>query len=73
MTTIREHNRGRYDGFRRKADYIVGITLDGEFLCADCVGDQDVDAPNLGYGPNPVLSVQMEGEETCGRCLQVVT
>ena len=68
MTTIAEHNRGRWNGLFMKSDYIVGITLNGGFYCADCVAEQDVDAPNEGYGPNPVFVVDEYHELVCDTC-----
>lgn len=69
MTTIAEHNRSRSNGITVKADYIVGITLDGSYYCADCVADHDADAPNEGYGPNPVFATD-EHDFTCDKCFK---
>ena len=69
MTTIREHNATRYGRYGVKSDYIVGITLDGAFYCADCVEDHDAYAPNEGYGPNPVFADD-EHDFTCDDCFR---
>ena len=69
MITIREHNRPRWDGLTRKADYIMGVTLDGGFLCAECVGNTPAESAPGPYGPNPVFSSDDYSGMTCESCL----
>lgn len=69
MVTIKEHNRPRWDGIRRQADYIVGVTLDGGFLCAECVGNTPADGEPGPYGPNPVFSSDDYSGMVCESCL----
>ena len=72
MVTIREHNRGLWDGIRRQADYIMGVTIDGGFYCADCVGNIPADcADGLPgpYGPRPVFSSDDYSGLFCEKCL----
>ena len=69
MITIREHNRPRWDGIRRQADYIMGVTLDGGFLCAECVGNTPADGAPGPYGPNPVFSSDDYSGLVCESCL----
>ena len=69
MTTISEHNATRWNGFYRKADYIVGITIDGAAYCAGCVGNNPADPYPGPYGPNPVFSSDHYMGMTCEKCL----
>jgi hypothetical protein len=69
MVTIREHNHQRSNGLCRKADYIVGVTLDGGFLCSDCVGNTPAYGEPGPYGPNPVFSSDDYSGMFCESCL----
>ena len=69
MTTIREHNRPRWDGIHRQADYIVGVTIDGGFLCAECVGNTPAESVPGPYGHNPVSSSDDYSGMFCESCL----
>lgn len=71
MTTIREHNATRHTGFARKADYIVGMTIDGAFYCADCIGDSPAEPTPGPYGPTPVFSSDSGEGFTCDDCFEV--
>jgi hypothetical protein len=69
MITIREHNNQSVGRWGRKADYIVGVTLDGGFLCADCVGNTPAYGKPGPYGPNPVFSSDDYVGMLCESCL----
>ena len=69
METISEHNRTRWNGIWRKADYIVGIIIDGGFICSDCVGNTPAHGEPGPYGPHPVFSCDDYAGMVCESCL----
>jgi hypothetical protein len=71
MRTIAEHNQTRSNGLTRKADYIVGITLDGAFYCSDCMANTPAEPYQGPYGPNVVFSSD-EYDMTCDECFKEV-
>lgn len=70
MTTIREHNQSRSNGITVKADYIVGVTLDGAFYCADCMANTPADPYPGPYGPTPVFATDDYDGMTCDDCFR---
>lgn len=66
MATISEHNAARHNGIFAKADYIVGIVVDGAFYCASCVGSKDADATD------PVFVTDDYSDLTCDDCMRMV-
>lgn len=72
MATISEHNAARHNGIFAKADYIVGITLDGAFYCAKCVGNTPAEPYPGPYGPNVVFVTDDYSTLTCDDCFEEV-
>lgn len=73
METIAAHNSTRWDGLTRKADYIIGITIDGAFYCADCVSHHPSEDYPGPYGPHPVFSSDEYRDMVCDKCLEAVS
>lgn len=63
MATIAQHNQQRHNGLFAKADYILGIVVDGAFYCSGCVGSVDADTIQ------PVFITDDYENLTCDDCM----